>query len=75
MKDKTKKVKLNLVSMDGNAFVIIDAFEATAKKQGWTKQEITAVREVAMSGDYNHLPIKNFIKHTKQKQSWQKQQN
>lgn len=50
-----KKVKLNLVGLDGNAFSLLGAFQAQARKEGWTKEEIAEVREEAMSGDYDHL--------------------
>ncbi len=50
-----KKVKLNLVGLDGNAFSLMGAFSKQAKKEGWTKQEINEVIEEAMSGDYNNL--------------------
>jgi hypothetical protein len=50
-----KKVKLNLVGLDGNAFALIGSFQAQARKEGWTADEIKEVREEAMSGDYNHL--------------------
>ncbi len=50
-----KKVQLNLVGVDGNAFVIMATFSQQAKKEGWTKQEIALVLEEAQSKDYNHL--------------------
>lgn len=50
-----KKVKLTLVGLDGNAFSILGAFQRAAKRQGWTREEISEVRKEAMSGDYDHL--------------------
>lgn len=50
-----KKVKLNLVGLDGNAFSLLGAFQAQARKEGWTKEEIAEVREEAMSSNYDHL--------------------
>jgi hypothetical protein len=50
-----KKVKLELVGLDGNAFSVMGAFKNAARKQGWTPEEITVVLKEAMSGDYNHL--------------------
>ena len=38
-----KKVKMNLVGLDGNAFVLMGAFSRNAKRQGWTKEEIDVV--------------------------------
>lgn len=50
-----KKVKLNLVGLDGNAFSLMGAWQSRAKKEGWTKDEMKVVLDDAMCGDYNHL--------------------
>ena len=50
-----KKVKMNLVGLDGNAFVLMGVFSRNAKRQGWTKEEIDVVLQKCMSGDYNNL--------------------
>ena len=50
-----KKVKLDLVGLDGNAFVLMGAFKKQARKEGWTRDEVTAVMNECMSGDYDHL--------------------
>jgi hypothetical protein len=50
-----KKVKLNLVGVDGNAFSIMGAFSMQAQKEGWTKGEITTVLNDAKSSNYDHL--------------------
>jgi len=50
-----KKVKLQLVGIDGNAFSIMGAWKKAARQQGWTPDEIAAVIRDAMSGDYDHL--------------------
>lgn len=55
MKHVTKLVKLKLVGLDGNAFSLIGAFQGAARKQGIAKEEIKAVMDDCMSGDYNHL--------------------
>ena len=52
---KAKKVKMELVGIDGNAFSVMGAFQSKARRQGWTKEEIDAVLKEAMSGDYDHL--------------------
>lgn len=57
-----KKVKLNLVGLDGNAFSIMGAFQNQARKEKWTQQEIKAVLDKAMSGDYNNL-LKTIAEH------------
>lgn len=54
-KTVNKKVKLKLVGLDGNAFVLMGAFQRQAKKEGWTKEEIDLVLRDAMSSDYSHL--------------------
>jgi hypothetical protein len=58
-----KRVKLNLVGLDGNAFSLMAAFRQAARRQGWTQDEIQQVLDDAMSGDYNHL-LRGLIKHT-----------
>ena len=50
-----KTVNLDLVGVNGNAFMIMGVFQRQAKKEGWTKEEINAVLDEAMSGDYTHL--------------------
>ena len=58
-----KKVKLNLVGVDSNAFAVMGTFSKEARRQGWDKTEIDAVLEEATSGDYNHL-LATIIAHT-----------
>lgn len=50
-----KKVKLKLVGLDGNAFSLMGAFQSRAQREKWTDDEIKAVLDEAMSGDYHHL--------------------
>ena len=50
-----KKVKLQLVGLDGNAFSVMGAFQRAARRQGWSQEEIKVVLDEAMAGDYNHL--------------------
>lgn len=50
-----KTVNLNLVGVDGNAFMIMGVFKWQAKKEGWSNKEIDTVITEAKSGDYNHL--------------------
>ena len=50
-----KKVNLQMVGLDGNAFAIMGAFQRQARREGWTKEEIHAVLDEARSGDYSHL--------------------
>lgn len=51
----TKKVNLDLVGLDGNAFMLMGAFSRQAKKEGWTKEEIAEVINECKSGNYDHL--------------------
>lgn len=59
-----KKLKHDIFEdeLDGNAFAIMGAFSHQAKKEGWTKEEIDAVRKQATSGDYDHL-IQTYMAH------------
>ncbi len=59
-----KTVNLNLVGVNGNAFMIMGVFKRQAKKEGWTPEEIKQVIDEAKSGDYVHLlaTIKNYCK-------------
>ena len=50
-----KKVHLELLGIDGNAWSIMGAFRGKAKKEGWSEEEIRNVLEEARSGDYSHL--------------------
>lgn len=50
-----KKVTLELVGLDGNAFSLLGAFMRQAKREKWTEPEIKLVTDEAMSGDYDHL--------------------
>ena len=50
-----KTVNLNLVGVNGNAFMIMGVFKRQAKKEGWTPEEIKQVIDEAKSGDYVHL--------------------
>jgi len=50
-----KKVKLNLVGLDGNAFFLMGAFQRAARRQGWMSEEIEAVLNDCKSRDYDHL--------------------
>jgi len=53
--EATKKVTLDLVGLDGNAFSIMGAFQAQARKEDWTPGEIKEVLDRAMMGNYDHL--------------------
>ena len=55
--EDTKKVTLELVGIDGNAFSIMGAFNRQAREEGWTKEEIKVVLDKAMSGDYDNLLV------------------
>lgn len=50
-----KKVSLNLVGQDGNAFFLMGVFSRQARREGWTKEEIDSVIKECTSGDYDHL--------------------
>ena len=50
-----KKVTLELVGLDGNAFALMGAFQRQARREGWTPEEIKTVLDECQSGDYDHL--------------------
>ena len=51
----TKKIKLKLVGLDGNAFSLLGSFSKQAKRENWTSEEISFVLEKAQSGNYDNL--------------------
>ena len=59
----TKKIKLDLVGIDGNAFPLMGAFSAQAKREGWTREEIAEVITECQRGDYDNL-LRVLIRHT-----------
>lgn len=59
-----KQVKLKLVGLNGNAFVLMGAFQKQARKEGWTQAEIDVVLDDCKSGDYDHL-LCVLMDHTK----------
>ena len=50
-----KTVNLNLIGVNGNAFMIMGVFRKQARNEGWSQDEIDTVITEAKSGDYNHL--------------------
>lgn len=50
-----KKIKLNLIGLDGNAFSLMGAFQRQARREGWNDDEIKNVIDEAKKGDYSHL--------------------
>lgn len=50
-----KKINLNIVGLDGNAFALLAAFRRQAKAEKWTADEIEVVCKEAKRGDYGHL--------------------
>jgi hypothetical protein len=57
-------VELTLEGLDGNAFSLMGAWRAAAKRQGRTPAEITAVLNECMSSDYDNL-LCVLVNHTK----------
>jgi len=53
--DFNKKVQMELVGLDGNAFSLMGEFIKNARRQGWSHEEREYVLDQCMSGDYNHL--------------------
>jgi hypothetical protein len=55
MKTNKKKLGLDLLGLDGNAFMLLGYFRKQAKRTGWSVQDIEKVTKDAQSGDYDHL--------------------
>lgn len=51
----TKKITLELVGLDSNAFVLVGTFRRQAWIEGWTTDEIREVTAQCMSGSYDHI--------------------
>lgn len=49
------KPKVNLSTVDGNAFFILAACQKAARKEGWTQSKIDDFLDEAKSGNYDHL--------------------
>jgi len=58
-----KKISLDLMDLDGNAFNLMGAFRKQAKKENWTNEEIDEVLNECQKGDYNHL-LNTLLTHT-----------
>lgn len=61
-----KKLTLDLVGVDGNAYTILAAFKRQARAENWSDKEIELVMEEAQSKDYNHL-LATILNHSKSK--------
>lgn len=52
-----KHLDLNLVGLDSNAYSLMGAFKQQARKEKWTPEEIKAVIDECLKGDYDHLLV------------------
>ena len=50
-----QRVKLQLASVSANSVNLIEAFQAQAFKEGWTKEEVGIVLDECKLGNYDHL--------------------
>ena len=50
-----KKVELDLASIDGNAFTLLEVFSETARHAGWSDDEIQLVITKCKSSDFENL--------------------
>jgi len=55
MNPVTKKITLNLIGLESNAFAILGVFHVQAKRERWTEDEINSVMAEATAGNYEHL--------------------
>jgi len=44
-----------LIGRNGNAFALMAQFSAAAERAKWSQEDIKAVTNECMSGDYDHL--------------------
>ena len=50
-----RTINLDLTTIGDNAYLLLGAFNRQARREGWTKKEIDAVRSEAKSGDFEKL--------------------
>jgi hypothetical protein len=50
-----KKINLELVGLNGNAFNLLGQFRKQARREKWTDAEINEVITEAKAKDYDHL--------------------
>ena len=50
-----KKLNLNLVGKDGNAYFLLGYAKREARKAGWSNEKIEELIKEATNGDYQHL--------------------
>lgn len=50
-----EKPVLKLLGEDGNAFSIIGRARRAGRSAGWTPEQLQAMCDEAMSGDYDHV--------------------
>jgi len=60
-----KKVNLDLFGLDSNAYSLMSVFRRQARKEKWSKEEITIVITECKGGDYDHL-LQTLIAHCEQ---------
>lgn len=54
--------KVDLSDSDGNAYNVIGLCMRAARKAGWSREKLDAVRTEMQSGDYDHL-LQTAMKH------------
>lgn len=47
-------VIFDLTSVDGNVFMLMGTFKKLARRQGWLQENIKAVLDECITGDYDH---------------------
>ena len=58
-----KKVTLDLVGINGNAFALMGVFQRQARREKWTQNEIDFVLDKCQNGDYDNL-VGTLVMHT-----------
>ena len=54
-KRKTRKIKIDLSGVQGNAFCLLGLAQEISRKLGKTEEEIDKIRAEMKSSDYNNL--------------------
>lgn len=57
------KIEFDLVGQDGNPIALVGAWTRAARRQGWSDEDIEAVRAEALSSDYDHV-IQTIMEHS-----------
>ena len=55
--ERKVRISFDVFGQDGNAYGLLAQFRKHARRQGWSRDEISRVTYEAKCGDYNHLLV------------------